>query len=113
MSELNKVISYLENNLERVNPGRVSENWKAKIFRHKLYNRQVGIYKRDTMILVRLESYHTDIVGVVKHDKIPASDALDKASFSKFKDGKGVCVKVGTLERFKVLMDWYFSDLQN
>jgi hypothetical protein len=117
MSQLNQVISYLENNLEKfnlewINTGRVSDDWKARIFGHKLYKRQIGIYKRDTMILVRLENYDADLAGVVVYSKTPKGDSWE-ASFSRFRGGKGVCVKVDTLERFKVLLNWYFPNAQN
>ena len=117
MNQLSYVISYLEENLEkfnlvRINPGRVSDDWKAKIFGHRLYKRQIGIYKRETMILVRLEKYDADITGVSVYPNIPKGDSWE-ASFSKFKNGKGVCVKVDTLESFKVLLNWYFPNAQN
>ena len=112
MSELSKVISFLEENLDKynlewINTGRVSDDWKAKIYGHKLYKRQIGIYKRDTMILVRLESYDTSIDGIVVYSNIPKGDSWE-VSLSRFRRGKGVCVKVDNLERFKVLLNWYF-----
>lgn len=116
MNQLNHVISHLENylekfNLERINTGRVSDDWKAKIFGHRVYKQQIGIYKRDTMILVRLEKYDADITGVSVYPKIPKGDSWE-ASFSRFKGGKGVCLKVDTVESFKDLLDWYFPNAQ-
>lgn len=118
VNQLSQVVSFLEKNLEKynlewINTGRVSDDWKAKIFGHKLYKRQIGVYNRETIILVRLENYDTNIAGVVKQDKMPKSHALDNASFSRFRDSKGVCVKVDTLESFKVLLNWYFPNAQN
>jgi hypothetical protein len=111
MNQVEHVIKHLNDdvNLVWINTGRVSDNWKAKIFGHKITKRQIGIYKRDT-IVVRLEIYDTNIAGVIKRDEIPTSHALDIASISKFKDGKGVCVKVDTLESFKNLLNWYFPN---
>ncbi|MDD5461831.1 MAG: hypothetical protein PHG00_09390 [Methylococcales bacterium] len=113
MNQVDQVINQLKNesNLEWINTGRVSDDWKAKIFGHKITKRQIGIYKRNA-ILVRLEKYDTDIIGVAKYPKIPKGDSWE-ASFSRFKDGKGICVVVDTVESFKNLLDWYFSDNQN
>ncbi len=62
MNQVDHVILYLKNknnleqlNLEWINTGRVSDDWKSCIVGHKLYKRQIGIYNRKKMILVRLE----------------------------------------------------------
>ncbi|WP_213069361.1 hypothetical protein [Methylomicrobium album] len=118
MNQTDHVVKYLKDNLENlnlewINTGRVSEDWKSQIFGHTLYKRQIGVYKRKNMILVRLEnSYNTHIDGVTKYSKIPAGDSWE-ASFSRFRGGKGVCVKVDSLESFKKLLNWYFSATQN
>lgn len=94
--------------MEWINTGRVSDNWKALLFEHKPTKRQIGIYNRDTKILVRLENYDAMITGIIKQDKNPTSHALEKAN-SKFKGGKGVCVTTDTVENFKTLLKWYFA----
>ena len=115
MNQLELVMSHLESNLgslklEWLNVGRVSDDWKVHIFSHKTTKQQIGIYNRKTMILVRLESYSTDIKGITVLPKIVKSHALE-ASLSKFRGGKGVCVVAESQESFKTLIEWYF--LQN
>jgi len=94
-------------NLEWINAGRVSDDWKAKIFGHKINKRQLGIYHRKTKILVRLKSYTAIIPGIVVQPTMPKVDSWE-ASFSRFRGGKGVCVNAETLESFKALVAWYF-----
>lgn len=97
MRQVDIVIKYLngDSNLEWINDDSVSkDNWKAKIFGHKVTKRQIGIYKRETTLFVRLEKYDTEISGVIIYPKkMPTSYALDEVSFSRFKDGKGVCIR--------------------
>ena len=119
MSQVDCVISYLKNentleqlNLEWINTGRSGDNWKSCIVGHKLHKHQIGIYDRKNIILVRLESYDADIKGVSIYPKIPKGDSWE-ASFSRFKDGKGICAEVETLESFKNLLNWYFPNAQN
>lgn len=83
-----------------------NDDWKSLIFEHTLTKRQLGIYDRKNMILVRLEKYNTDINGVVIYPKTPKGDSWEHKD-SKFKGGKGVCVQVDTVENFKDLLNWY------
>lgn len=118
MNELDKAVSYLEKSLEKfnlewINTGRVSDDWKSKIFGHTVSKRQLGIYHRKTMILIRLENYEGKLPGVTVQPKIPKGDSWE-ASFSRFRRGKGVCVKVDTLESFKTLVEeYYFTERNN
>ena len=115
MKPVDKIISYLESNLEKFNlewisKGRSGDNWKSRLFEHNVTKRQIGIYDRKTMILVRLEieNYVINIDGVTVRPKIPKGDSWE-ASFSNFKGGKGVCLQVDTLENFKILLNWYYD----
>lgn len=115
MKPVDQVISYLENNLEKfnleqINKGRAGDDWKSRLFGHKTTKLQIGIYDRKTSILVRLEleKYVANIDGVSVQPKIPKGDSWE-ASFSHFKGGKGVCLKVEALENFKKLLNWYYD----
>ena len=116
MKQVDYAVLYLKENLELlnlewVNNKRISDDWKTCIIGHKLYKHQMGIYDRKNIILVRLEKYDTDIKGITVYPTVPKGDSW-KASFSRFKDGKGICIKVDTVETFKILVSWYFSSTE-
>ena len=88
------------------NPGRVSDDWKVKLYEQSETGRQLAIYKRKTTI-IRLESMVAGVVGVDELDRCPASHALE-AGFSRFKGG--VCVSVESEDALRELLDGYFAE---
>ena len=87
--------------LDWVNTGRVSENWKAKLFEQRGSGFQFAVYNRKTSICVLLEHDVEGIAGVNKLAQRPKSDSLKKIG-SKFSHVPGSCYQVddvGSLER--------------
>lgn len=89
------------------NTGRVSRDWKVKLYEQADTGRQLAIYARESTI-VRLEHMVSGLAGVQQLSKCPQSHALD-ASFSRFKGGAGVCVSVDSKPALRQLLDKYFS----
>ena len=89
------------------NIGRISEDWKVKIFEQVGSGLQLAIYDRETTI-VRLEYFVENIPGISQLAVCPKSDAFD-VDFSRFKNGKGVCVKVDDVTALEHLLNIYFG----
>lgn len=112
MSPTTDAIPFIQNNLgkygiEWINKKRTRANFKFLIFGKPSGNRQIGIYARETTIL-RLESYDQTIEGVEVQGKCAKSHAAE-VSFSNFKNGQGVCVKVENTIALQKLLDWYYG----
>jgi hypothetical protein len=112
MTETERAVLWLKNNseklnLEWVNTNRISDDWKAYIYAHKITKRQIAIYDREKLLLVVLEDFNFDIEGYSKYKK-PKSDAL-KHSLSRLEGNKGICLKLDTVETFKKLLSLYYG----
>lgn len=112
MNPKTDAIPFIQNNLgkygiEWINKGRISDDFKFLIFGKVSGNKQIGIYGRATTIL-RLEKYDQNIDGVEVQTKCAKSHAAE-ASFSNFKNEKGVCVKVENTIALQKLLDWYYG----
>jgi predicted HNH restriction endonuclease len=91
-----------------INKDRVSDDWKAKIYRKGDTGRQVGIYDRKVGFVLRLEELTPELEkpavvkcakgGVWNHDK------------SHFKNGKGFCVKLPDLTSVEHCLKIYFFE---
>ncbi len=107
------VLSFLEsyarkNDLEWVNSGRVSDDWKARLYEQRSTLRQFAIYDRE-IITVRFESdVPAQLKGALRLPKCAGGDAL-KHSRSHFVGGSGVCYSVEDAEVLGQLLDIYFQ----
>jgi hypothetical protein len=90
------------------NTGRVSDDWKVKLYEQSETGRQLAIYARKKTI-IRLESMVAGVADVDELDRCPASHALE-AGFSRFKGGVGVCVSVESEDALHELLDRYFAE---
>lgn len=93
---------------EWVNKGRVSDDWKVKIFQRVSDGKQIALYDRKNEFLVRLEHSPAALAGIRVLSNCPASSAL-KLGKSKFKTGIGVCVIVPDIANLKKLLEDYFG----
>lgn len=93
--------------IERVNEGRVSDDFKFLIFGRPNNGRQIGIYGRVSTV-IRLERYDQNIEGVELQSRCAKTHAAE-ASSSNFKKERGVCVRVETIFSLQKLLDWYYG----
>lgn len=92
---------------EWVNKGRVSDNWKTKIYGRLTDGRQVAIYDRKVGFMIRLEKLPSELQdwNIVKCAKGTSFKHKD----SHFKNENGVCVKLQDLDSVKKLLQIYFG----
>jgi len=81
LNVINRLKSSLQ--LEWINTGRISDDWKVKLFEQSTSGLQFAIYKRMTSICVLLEREAAGVAGVTRLPKRPKSDSLKKEG-SKF-----------------------------
>ena len=93
--------------LEWVNTGRVSKNWKTKIFEHRGSGLQFAIYNRES-ILVLLEREVAPIPGVTLRPKRAEGDSL-KIAASHFREQYGYCYEVDEVESLSKLLVAYLE----
>jgi hypothetical protein len=114
MAKANATISFVQTLmpppvLKWVNTGRVSDDWKAKIFQHDQSGRQFAIYDRTT-ICVLFEHDVPEIMGVVRQEKKrPRCDALNDSD-SKFASTPGSYYKIDTLSTLELVIRSYLTD---
>lgn len=87
------------------NTGRVSDNWKFKIYQSSSSKLQLGVYNRKS-ILIRVEKEIFELNGVNKLAQCPSTDA--EAS-SNFKQNQGVCYSVDDLIALERVLSTYFG----
>jgi hypothetical protein len=92
----------------QVNLGRVSDNWKAKIFERATDGKQIALYDRTKGFLLRLERFTTDIPGVTTKNPCPKGDGFDHSN-SRFRNERGICVHSDDLGRVKLVLAAYFG----
>ena len=80
-------------NVDWLNIGRVSEDWKTRIYEQKSTGLQFAIYNRKTSITVLLERQVEDIEGAVHLPARPKGDSLNIAK-SHFTQAAGSCYEV-------------------
>ncbi len=89
------------------NRGRISQDWKAKLYEQARTGLQLGIYNRSTTV-IRLESPVVGIVGVTQLSACPISHAMN-VGFSHFKGGGGICVAIESAAALEHLLEHYFA----
>ena len=112
MNPVKEALPFIKSNqldyrIEWINTGRISPDFKLYIYGRINHGKQIGIYARDETV-IRLERYNQSIDGVSVLPECPKSHAAE-SSYSNFKRGRGVCVKVENLTALKDLLDWYFG----
>ncbi len=86
---------------EWVNVGRVSDDWKTRIFEQRRSGLQFALYNRKTSICILLEHDVDEVAGTSRLSERPKSDSLKKNG-SKFATASGSCYQaddVGSMER--------------
>lgn len=94
--------------LRWVNTGRVSEDWKAKIFENQLSKLQIALYNRSTSITVLLEHDIQPVLGLTKLSHRPGGGAVNVAA-SKFAKLPGSCYAVESTRALENLLRIYFE----
>lgn len=112
MPTANAAVHYIQGNEARfhlswLNRGRVSENWKLKIFAHQSTGRQLAVYKRDS-ILVLVEAKVDATHGVRIRQNPPRSYAATIAG-SHFAEKSGYVYDVDSLGSLDQLICKYLS----
>jgi hypothetical protein len=92
----------------QVNPGRVSDNWKAKIFERAADGKQNALYDRAKGFLLRLERLTTDIPRVTIKSPCPKGTGFDHSN-SRFRNDRGICVHADDLGSVKLVLAAYFG----
>ena len=104
-------IQFIEQNLDRYdifwkNTGRVSDDWKIKIYESRSRKIQFGVYDRKT-VLVRVETEIPKLEGVSSRPTCPVSHGV---AGSNFEEGSGRCYGVADLPALERLLSIYFFD---
>ena len=112
MSTANDAVDFIKKNhhqfnLNWVNTGRQSENWKLKIFSQSATGPQLAIYNRKS-ILVLTEKKLPPLDGVTTRAHVPASGAA-KIGLSHFSSVRGHCYSVETTDSLAGLICSYYS----
>ena len=90
-------------NIEWINTGRESEDWKCKIYRQTTSGYQFAVYNRKKSILVLIERASTVASGVVLVPIRPKSHALGHSE-SRFSGENGYCYEVSDASAFRTLL---------
>jgi 5-methylcytosine-specific restriction endonuclease McrA len=93
--------------IEWLNKGRVSDDWKAKIFVHPQTDLQFAIYDRQS-IVVLLEREIPGIPGVTLRPRRPRGSSLEITT-SHFRNTPGFCYDVDDLQSLKQLLLAYLQ----
>lgn len=94
--------------LRWVNTGRVSDDWKARIFEAQPSGRQIALYNRSKSITILLEHRVEAISGVTELPRRPGGGAV-KVAASNFSTRPGVCYEVESTTALVTLLCRYFE----
>lgn len=109
MSPSNRVVSLIQSRAKElgvrwINTGRISEDWKAKIFESANGPSQFAIYNTKSVIQILLEREIDPVPGTRLHNKTrPKSDALNDPH-SHFSSVRGVCYQADSESSFLALI---------
>lgn len=90
------------------NRGRISNDWKAKIFERDSDGKQIALYDRKKGFQIRLEVFTAELPEITYKKNCPKAHVFDNGE-SKFKKGRGTCVVAKDISSVKNVLEVYFE----